>query len=565
MKKIDLKRDAVLPIRHIWARLMCAVLCVSALSACDKGGEGAEVVQLETPVLNVGDVTSSSATVSWGEIAGAGSYHVVVTDSAETAVFDNTLEGQTAVGLDNLSANTVYRVACTAIPADSRLNSQSETGYKEFTTGNETVSEQSFEITVGAVTTNTAEVTVIPAVKDQYYRIIAFREDLPDDVVLNMIVDDVNAYVGMFGWEQSVEDGLFFIGDTVGCMFDQFPDGYDARFFVVGFDYADNAAVATTGLFKSEKFTTVEIVESDAWANMAPASMVDGDKVVLGVNFTPNEYTKRIKAAIWNVYTGYGDPSSLAESGYTEAGIRGTLLGDDGEEIDMENPSLATYAQPGSALLFGAVGMDESGTPGKTNWIILKVLDADGSYSVLCQSEDNESGMTVVAPDMGIEYSVSDAASQDPLYSGCPLLSLKFTPNELCADYHYSVEEPGTFDMYGEYGAASYLMDQTMKWDPAYEWGWKERKDTRDGSGEFTDKDSFILMPYFKGQAAELFYICLEADGTQSRAKCLKIDIPSTLNATATALSEPVGGGGFMEYRLSSVTGSSPRARFGLR
>ena len=85
-------------------------------------------------------------------------------------------------------------------------------------------------------------------------------------MVLKMIVDDVTAYVGLYGWEHSVEEGLFFIGDTNNFMFDQFPDGYDARFFVVGFDYKDNAVVATTGLFKSEKFTTVEIVESNAWA-----------------------------------------------------------------------------------------------------------------------------------------------------------------------------------------------------------------------------------------------------------------------------------------------------------
>ena len=564
MKKFEFKRDAALLIRHIWAQFMCIALCVSALSACDKAEEDVEATQLDTPVLTVSDITSNSATISWEEISGAGSYHLIVTDSEETAVYDNTLEGQTSVGIDNLSPSTAYKVACTAIPSDTQLYSQSETGYKEFTTEGEVAVEQSFEISVGNVTSNTAEVTVIPAIKDQYYRIIAFREDLPDDVVLKMIVDDVTAYVGLYGWEHSVEEGLFFIGDTNNCMFDQFPDGYDARFFVVGFDYKDNAMVATTGLFKSEKFTTVEIVESNAWANMAPVSMVDKGNVIIGVNFTPNEYTKQIKAAIWNVYTGFGDPSSLDESGYTEAGIRGTLLGDDGTDIDMSDLNFASYAQPGTALLFGAIGLDESGVPGKANWIILKVLDAEGTFSVLCQSEDNESGMTIVAPDMTIEYTISDAASEHPVYSGCPLLSLKFTPNELCADYHYSVEEPGTFDMYGEYGAASYLMDQTMRWDPVNEWGWKERADTKDESDSFTDKDSFILMPYFKGQTAEVFYMCFEEDGTQSKAKCLKIDIPNELSA-ASVTSKTVGGCSYTGYRLSSVMDNSPRAHFGLR
>lgn len=567
MKKIDFKRDVAAPIRHMWLRGICLVLCVSALSACEEAEETSGVKQLATPEVTVTNVTAESATISWTEIEGAGSYQVTVTDVDGTAVYDNTLEGETVATVGGLSANATYRAACTAIPSDSGLYSQSETGYREFTTADESVpQEQSFEISVGNVTTNTAEVTVIPAIKDQYYRIIAFREDLPDDVVLKMMVDDVNAYVDAYGWDNSVEAGLFFIGDTVDCMFDQFPDGYDARFFVVGFDYVDGAVVATTGLFKSEKFTTVEIVESDAWVNMAPLTMKDGDKLILGVTFTPNEYVKQIKAAIWNVYTGYGDPSSLAESGYTEAGMRGTLLGDDGLNIDMEDRQFGMYAQSGNVQLFGVIGIDESGTPGKTNWIILKVLDADGNYSILCQSEDNESGVTIVAPDMTIEYTVSDAESEHPVYSGCPLLTLKFTPNELCADYHYSVEDPGTFSMYGEYGTASYLMDQTMRWDPANEWGWKERADTKDESGTVTDRDTYILMPYYKGQTAELFYICLEADGTQSKGKCLYIDIPTELSATASAISrQSLGGRGFTGYNLSSVLDNSPRAHFGLR
>ena len=151
---------------------MCIALCVSALSACDKAEEDVEATQLDTPVLTVSDITSNSATISWEEISGAGSYHLIVTDSEETAVYDNTLEGQTSVGIDNLSPSTVYKVACTAIPSDTQLYSQSETGYKEFTTEGEVAVEQSFEISVGNVTSNTAEVTVIPAIKDQYYRIL---------------------------------------------------------------------------------------------------------------------------------------------------------------------------------------------------------------------------------------------------------------------------------------------------------------------------------------------------------------------------------------------------------
>lgn len=569
MKKIHFKKDAAASFGSTWFRLMGSALCALSFVACAKtevtqDPDDPGATQLATPEVTVSGVTAVSATISWAEIEGAGSYQVVVTDPEGTAVYDNTIEGQTDASVQGLSAGTAYKAACTALPADPELYSQSETGYVEFTTAEEAPQEQSFEITVSNVTSSTANVTVIPAIKDQYYKIIAFREDLPDDVVLKMMIDDMNLYVDAKGWDQAVADGLFFIGDTIDCMFDQFPDGYDARFFVVGVDYVDGAVVATTPLFKSEKFTTVEIVESEAWVNMTPFSTFVDGQLVLGVQLYPNEPVKEIKAAAWSVYTGYGDPSSLAESGYTEAGIRGALLSDSATDVSLDNPNFASYAMEGFALLFGVIGIDETGTPGNTNWIILKAVDAEGNYSVLCESEDNESGIEVVVPDMTIEYSFADAGTEYPGYDGCPLLMLTFTPNELCADYHYSIEVPGTFDAYGEYGSVSYLMDPSMKWDPIFQEGWKERADTKDESGAVTDKGTHIFMPYDKGTEKELMYVCIGADGTPSDAQCLTLEIPVELGSSSVMSGRNAAGSGLSSYNILAVMENSPKAHFGL-
>ena len=578
MKKIDFKENVVASTRHAFLGILSLSMCVFPLSACGESdvteeptgpSDQSDLTQLATPEVTVTDVTTDSATISWTEIEGAGSYQVVVTDAEGAAVYDETLEAVATATVENLTANTAYKAACTAIPSDTNLYSQSETGYAEFTTEEEEVvpQEQSFEITVSNVTSNTADVTVIPTIKDQYYRIIAFREDLPDDVVLDMIVNDVNLYVDAKGWDQSVEDGLFFIGDTVNCTFDQFPDGFDARFFVVGFDYVDGAAVATTPLFKSDKFTTEEIIESDAWVNMTPISDFVNGNLAIGVLFTPNESVKQIKAAAWNVYTEYGDPTTLAEAGYTEAGMRGALLSDSATDVDLENANFASYATPGSALLFGVIGIDETGTPGNTNWIIIKALDAEGNFSVLCQSENNESGITAEAPDMTIEYSFADATVSAPGsgYDGCPTIVMTFIPNDLCADYHFSVEDEGTFSAYGAYGTVTYLMDESNRWDPIFQSGWKDRNDTKDETGTVTDKAVHICMPYEKGVIKEILYVCIGEDGTPSEGRCLTVEIPTELSTVAATMQKKNASLRVAGYNFSSVMAASPRAHYGLK
>ena len=467
--------------------------------------------------------------------------------------------------------NARYEAVCTALPADSKRYTESDPGRVVFTTEGEEPEppvEQSFEITVGNVTSNTGEVTVIPVIKNQYYRIIAFREDLPDETVLKMMTDDVGAYVEEYGWEQSVENGLFFIGDTENFEFNQFPDGQTARFFVVGFDFRDGAAVATTGLFKSERFTTPEIVESDAWVNMTPGYTYQNGEMILLTTFSANETAREVKAAVWYVFNVYGDPTSLAECGYNEEGIRATLLSDSASDIDMAAENyLATAVNPGEVRLFGVLGIDENGVPGNANWIVIKApAEIDGTHTVLCQSENNDPGLDGELPDMTVSCKVSDAAELNPSYAGRPLLSLEFSPNAFCTDYHYSVEDPDTFAGYGEKYAAFYLTSEDNRWNDEYEWGWRERADTDDGTGEPTDRDSFVLMPYYRGVNAEVFYICFGTDDVRSRAMYMTVEIPVDLSAAgetvpATFRMAPSR----THVRISPAVEMSPRARYGLR
>ena len=250
---------------------------------------------------------------------------------------------------------------------------------------------QSFEITLGEITSTSAEVTIIPAIKDEYYRVMAFRADLPDYAVLNMMMDDITSYVELYGWEQSIINGLFFIGDRRDVLFDGFPDGQTACFYVVGVDYQNGTPVAVTELYKSEIFTTPAIPESDAWVNMTPGYRYQDGQMVLYVDFFANETTKKVKSAVWYVANVWGDPTNLAEAGYTEKGIRAVLMGDDEGivDVDMQNePYLATGVAPGEARMIGVLGFDESGVPGKPNWIILKApMEPDGTYTILCQSD----------------------------------------------------------------------------------------------------------------------------------------------------------------------------------
>lgn len=561
--KINSRNGVFGSVRRIGFSLLSLVLCTSAFTACDDSDDPAEVpdypssgsvVRLESPTLTVKDIDVDSAVITWSSVEGAGAYHVVVTDTDKNTITDQTFESLNSLPLDNLTANTTYVVYCMALAADPAVNSNSEIGTTRFTTA---YPEQSFEITVGKVTENTAEVTVIPAVKDQYYRIIAFREDLPDDVVLKMMIDDVTAYVDAKGWETSVEEGLFFIGDTYNCEFNQFPDGYDARFFVVGFDYRDGAVVATTGLFKSEKFTTIEIIESEAWANMSPEYIAGETYPILKVNFSPNEHAKQIKAAIWNVFTGFGDPTSLAQSGYTEAGIRGALLSqEDVEDIDMENPNIASYASTGSALLFGAVALDETGTPGKTNWIILKAVpEEEGGFKILCEAQDNISGQGATGPDLSVEYTFADASTIDPQYEGRVQVKLTFSPNSLCADYHFSFEEPGTYDSYTGTFASIYLMTDMYKYNETYGDGWFERADTQN------DTFSTVLASQYTGRSVELMYVCIQADGSFPDAKYVSLEVPVFISSAAKTVSGRAVG--HTKYRLADILTSSPRA-FGL-
>ncbi len=218
--KIDSTNGVLGSVRRIGFSLLSLVLCTSALTACDDSDDSTEVpdypssgsvVRLESPTLAVKEIDVDSAVITWSSVEGAGAYHVVVTDTDKNTITDRTFESLNSLPLENLTANTTYVVYCMALAADPAVNSNSEIGTTRFTTA---YPEQSFEISVSNVTESTAEVTVIPAVKDQYYRIIAFREDLPDDVVLKMMIDDVTAYVNAKGWETSIEEGLFFIGDT---------------------------------------------------------------------------------------------------------------------------------------------------------------------------------------------------------------------------------------------------------------------------------------------------------------------------------------------------------------
>ena len=558
MKKINSRNGAFGSFWRIGVALLSLMLCVTAFTACDDSDDPTDVpeypatkptIRLETPSLTIKDTDVDSAVITWNPIEGAGAYHIVVTDADKNIITDRTLEySLNSLPLDNLTANTLYVVYCMAMAADLTVNSNSEIGTTRFKTA---YPEQSFEISVGNVTENTAEVTVIPAVKDQYYRIIAFREDLPDEVVLKMMIDDVTAYVDAKGWEASIENGLFFIGDTKDCMFDQFPDGYDARFFVVGFDYRDGAVVATTGLFKSEKFTTIEIIESEAWANMTPEYVLGGEAPIMKVTFSPNEHTKQIRSAIWNVYTGFGDPSSLAESGYTEAGIRGTLLSGEGEDIDMSDPNIASYIQPGSALLFGAIALDETGTPGKTNWMILKaVSEEEGGFSILCESKDNVSGLQTDEANMGIDYTFTEVAGQIQL-------NLKFSPNSRCADYHFSLEEAGTYDGLTDFGASIYLMTEDFKWSEENGDGWYERADTQN--------DTFTIEPYsyLVGQTAEIMYVCIEANGSYPLAKYVAIDIPASVSAMNAGRTGKIALRS--DYLLAAPLQPAPGTHFGIR
>ncbi len=392
---------------------------------------------------------------------------------------------------------------------------------------------QSFEITLGEITSTSAEVTIIPAIKDEYYRVIAFRADLPDYAVLNMMMDDITSYVELYGWEQSIINGLFFIGDRRDVLFDGFPDGQTACFYVVGVDYQNGTPVAVTELYKSEIFTTPAIPESDAWVNMTPGYRYQDGQMVLYVDFFANETTKKVKSAVWYVANVWGDPTNLAEAGYTEKGIRAVLMGDDEGivDVDMQNePYLATGVAPGEARMIGVLGFDESGVPGKPNWIILKApMEPDGTYTILCQSDGNDTGIDEPVPDMTIKYAVYEGI--DP-YLGveCPVLSLQLSPNEICADYHYSVEDPGYFFSYGTADdIVFYLTSESNRWSDENGWGWRERADTNDESGNPTDKDEIPLAPWYTGSDAELIYVCFDERGVAADPWYITFSVPYDL------------------------------------
>ena len=392
---------------------------------------------------------------------------------------------------------------------------------------------QSFEITLGEITSTSAEVTIIPAIKDEYYRVIAFRADLPDYAVLNVMMDDITSYVELYGWEQSIINGLFFIGDRRDVLFDGFPDGQTACFYVVGVDYQNGTPVAVTELYKSEIFTTPAIPESDAWVNMTPGYRYQDGQMVLYVDFFANETTKKVKSAVWYVANVWGDPTNLAEAGYTEKGIRAVLMGDDEGivDVDMQNePYLATGVAPGEARMIGVLGFDESGVPGKPNWIILKApMEPDGTYTILCQSDGNDTGIDEPVPDMTIKYAVYEGI--DP-YLGveCPVLSLQLSPNEICADYHYSVEDPGYFFSYGTADdIVFYLTSESNRWSDENGWGWRERADTNDESGNPTDKDEIPLAPWYTGSDAELIYVCFDERGVAADPWYITFSVPYDL------------------------------------
>lgn len=387
---------------------------------------------------------------------------------------------------------------------------------------------QSFEITLGEITSTTAEVTIIPAIKDEYYRVIAFRSDLPDESVLGMMIDDVTAYVNEYGWEQSIANGLFFIGDNRNVVFDGFPDGQTARFYVVGIDYQNGVPVATTGIYKSDEFTTPKIPESDAWVNMTPGYMYQDGTMILYTTFSANETAKEVKAAVWYVFNGWGDPVNLQECGYNESGIRATLMGEDATTIDMENEGyLATAVSPGEARLIGVLGFDENGIPGKPNWIVLKApMEPDGTYAILCQSDDNETGLNEPYPDMTIDYALY--LGIDPLFEvECPAISVEFGPNELCADYHWSVEEYGYYYSYGgPDNIEAYLTYEGNRWDDETGWGWRCREDTNDGNGQPTDKDDIPLGTWFSGSYVDLIYVCFDDRGVAADPLYISFYVP---------------------------------------
>lgn len=505
-------------------RTLAALTALSVAAACtDKPGEepgeepGDDPVKLEAPAVVTDEVTPVSAAFSWEAVENASSYKAVLF-AADGEPISEDFIGECSIELTQLRPDAAYTLAVVSVSGDKDKWLDSDETRVDFTT-----SGQSFVITYSNVGETTADVSVVPAVKDEWYRIIAFRADLPDDVVMNMIVSDVSDYVAAYGWEKSLENGLLCRGDVTDSTFVKFPDNYTAKFFVVGFAYDGSKVSATTGLFASEAFTTKEIPVSEAWSDMSPfyEHWEDGTEV-LGVNLLPDEGVTRVRYGVFYVV---GDPTSLASSGYNEAGIRTVLLSEAGTDVDLENePYVAVSVSLGQTMLFSIVSFDENDVPGKVNWMILKApLESGGTFRVLAESELNDNGLPQTGPDLDVSFDVVNGTEWHPVYDGCPLVKLSFTPKDGCVDYHFSIEAEGTFASFGEYGTGAYLNDPNMRWDDAYEEGWKERSDLID------DKDELMLSPQFKGMKAELLYVCYDADGVQSKAKCIVIEIPEDL------------------------------------
>lgn len=494
------------------------VACTSAEE--DTPGPGGEVedpVRLEAPAVVLDGVTQTSAVLLWESVVNASSYKAVAYGPDGEPFFE-TFVRECRLELTSLQPDSFYSVSVISVSGDKQRWLDSEETVLDFVTEG-----QSFEVSYSNVTETTADVSVVPAVKDQWYRIIAFRADLPDEVVENMMVKDVSNYVAAYGWEQSLDNGLLCRGDVADSTFVKFPDNYTAKFFVMGFSYDRGKVSATTGLFASEAFTTKAIPVSDAWTDMSPfyEHWEDGTEV-LGVNLFPHEGVSGVRYGVFYVM---GDPNSLGSSGYSEQGIRTVLLSEDGKEVDMEEePYVAVEVSLGQTMLFSVISFDGDGIPGKVNWIILKApLESGGDFRILTECDLNDNRLQDTGPELDVSIEVANGSERHPVYDGCPLVKLAFVPSEDCADYRFSIEAEGTFASYGEYGAADYLTNQDMRWDDAYEEGWKERSELTD------DKDEIMLSPRFKGTKAELLYICFDADGVQSKAKCIVIDIPQEL------------------------------------
>lgn len=241
-----------------------------------------------------------------------------------------------------------------------------------------------------------------------------------------------------------------------------------ANWMIVQSQASDSAKPSILGMSdKNDETGGSQTEVSDAWASMVPSyeESVSGDYAIF-VEFTPNDKTAAIRAGAWT-YTGSGNPTTLEDFGVTEADLREMTLGSSGADVDMSKGYIGLGTDPNKIWLFSNVAKTSEGTPGKANWIIVKIpATTSGELTILGQHPDNNTG--------GGSITLKDASFSDYIgnWTLTSSASMIISGNQVS-----SSSEPATYNL---------KIEENVK-DKSYKvYGWS-------ADSEFANANPFVM------------------------------------------------------------------------